>query len=577
MLTGRSIDERTVKIQPRTETFPGLSNRGKLTEMKAGTYNFRTDKLKSTKRGEMAVPENNSIDNEHIPGETGSPGSYVSADDFPAAPPINGRFSVKFMKQYRFLPLAVEGDALKVVMADPDDISTIEEIELFTGYRVVPYRGDEKEILDAVDRFYGEGATTIRKIVEDMDVPGEEAAEAPSDKDISQLRDMASEAPVIRMVSLIISQAVEKGASDVHFEPFEDRLIVRYRIDGILHEVESPPKKLQPAVMSRVKIMAKMNIAERRLPQDGRIRINLKGREIDIRVSTVPTIFGESLVLRLLDRSSVFISLEELGFSSDMLKAFSRLISKPYGMILVTGPTGSGKTTTLYGALDKINSVDKKIITIEDPVEYQMTGINQIQVKSKIGLDFASGLRSIVRQDPDIIMVGEIRDRETAEIAVQSALTGHLVFSTVHTNDAAGAVTRIRDMGIENYLISSSLIGILAQRLIRRVCPECRVEDPTQRGLLEESGFGPPEGAVFYKGVGCPSCSNTGYRGRVGIFEMLTINESLRRLIMTDPGSNEIKAEARSQGMVTLREDGLAKVAEGLSTAAEVFRVSREE
>ncbi len=500
----------------------------------------------------------------------------VTASEFPETPPVNGRLSAKFMKQYRFLPLALEGDTLRLVMADPGDTVTIEEIELITGYRVVPCRGEEQEILAAVDRFYGE-SSSIRKIVEDMDGAGEEAAETGSDADVDHLRDLASEAPVIRMVNLLITRATAEGASDIHFEPFEDRLAVRYRIDGILHEVESPPKRLQPAVISRVKIMARMNIAERRLPQDGRIRMRVQDREIDIRVSTVPTIFGESLVLRLLDRGSVFLTLEELGFAPETLSGFTRVIDKPYGMVLSTGPTGSGKTTTLYAALARINSPEKKIITIEDPVEYQLDGVNQIQVKPKIGLDFASGLRSIVRQDPDIIMVGEIRDRETAEIAVQSALTGHLVFSTVHTNDAAGSVTRLRDMGVENYLISSSIIGILAQRLLRRVCAACRLPDPSQRALLEEMGFRPPDDAVFFKGQGCPTCNQTGYRGRIGIFELLLVDEEIRRLVMTDPGSDRIKALAQSRGMTTLREDGLRKVARGLTTVTEVVRVSREE
>jgi general secretion pathway protein E len=517
--------------------------------------------------------------NDNPPPETQADAErYLGASDYPEAPPMNGRFSVKFMKNYRFFPFSQEGDSLKLVMADPEDKSVIEEIGMLTGLEIIPYRGDEGEILEAIDRFYGEGATTIRKIMEDMEEGEEEASEVVPEQDVDHLREVASEAPVIRMVNLLISRAVEAGASDIHFEPFEDRLIVRNRIDGILHEVEAPPKRLQPAVISRVKIMARMNIAERRLPQDGRIRMKVKDGEIDIRVSTVPTIFGESLVLRLLDRSSVFIGLDDLGFEPEILQSYERLIMKPYGMILVTGPTGSGKTTTLYAALDKINSEEKKIITIEDPVEYQLEGINQIQVKPKIGLDFADGLRSIVRQDPDIIMVGEIRDRETADIAVQSALTGHLVFSTVHTNDAAGAITRLLDMGVEDYLLSSSIIGVLAQRLIRKVCSSCQVEDPSQRTLLEEMGFPvKKKGVVFYSGEGCPECSHTGYRGRIGIFELLQVTDKIRRQIMHDPSAGEIKSLARSLDMTTLRDDGLRKVAAGLSTVSEVVRVSREE
>jgi general secretion pathway protein E len=488
---------------------------------------------------------------------------------------VTTRLTAKFMKQYHVLPLAEEDSSLRLAMADPGDRSTIEEVEAATGLTVVPLRGDGREIAAAVDRLYGEGGS-IRKLAEEAEeseIGGEEEGGA----DVDHLRDMASEAPVIRMVNLIISQAVERAASDIHFEPFENRLVVRYRIDGILHEVESPPLKLQAAVLSRVKIMARMNIAERRLPQDGRIRLRIREHDIDIRVSTVPTIFGESLVLRLLDRSGVLLTLEDLGFDGGVRELFGGMIAKPYGMILVTGPTGSGKTTTLYAALSRINSSDRKIITIEDPVEYQLEGVNQIQVKAKIGLDFASGLRSIVRQDPDVIMVGEIRDRETAEIAIQSALTGHLVFSTVHTNDAAGAVTRLRDMGVENYLISSSVIGILAQRLVRRTCPACAVEDPAQGDLLAGAGWEVPPGAVLRRGAGCQACSNTGYRGRIGIFELLRIDERVRRLIMGDPSADVIRAAGREAGMIILREDGFRKVALGQTTTSEVLRVTREE
>ncbi len=504
-----------------------------------------------------------------------TPGSILRAADFPSAPVLAGIMSPKFMKEYRVLPLALEEDVLRLAMADPDDRATVGQVEILVGCRVVPVGAAEQDILAAIDRLHGESGS-IRRIVEDMAGEEEGAAEGET-ADVDHLRDLASEAPVIRMVNLLISRAAEGRASDIHFEPFEDRLVVRYRIDGILHEAESPPKRLQAAVISRLKIMARMNIAESRLPQDGRIRMDLPGHDLDIRVSSVPTVYGESVVLRLLDRASVFIGLEDLGFEPGMLATFDRLIRRPYGMILVTGPTGSGKTTTLYGALAKINSTDRKIITIEDPVEYQLAGINQIQVKAKIGLDFASGLRSIVRQDPDVIMVGEIRDRETAEIAVQSALTGHLVFSTVHTNDAPGAVTRLRDMGVENYLISSSVIGIMAQRLVRRVCPDCRTADPSQAALLRQMGVAPPANADFVHGTGCESCAGTGFRGRVGIFEIMPVDEAVRRLVMTDPGADTIRNLAISQGMVTLRRDGFTKVFRGLTTLAEVIRVTQEE
>jgi general secretion pathway protein E len=388
---------------------------------------------------------------------------------------------------------------------------------------------------------------------------------------------MASEAPVIRLVNLLITRATEAGASDIHFEPFEDRLIVRNRIDGVLHEVESPPKRLQAAIISRIKLMAKMNIAERRLPQDGRIRVRVAERGIDIRVSTVPTAFGESLVLRLLDRSQVLLDLETLGFAGADFERFERLIARPYGMILVTGPTGSGKTTTLYAVLDRLNSPDKKIVTIEDPVEYQITGINQIQVHPKIGLTFAGGLRSIVRQDPDVILVGEIRDRETADIAVQSALTGHLVFSTVHTNDAPGAVTRLEDMGVEGFLIASAVAGILAQRLVRRVCPSCAVPAAPDPAILRALG-GPAEDLAGYRvGAGCEECNRTGFRGRVGIFELLVIDDEIRRLVLARAGSPSIREAAVRAGMRTMRRDGLEKAARGLTTVAEVLRATQEE
>jgi general secretion pathway protein E len=417
----------------------------------------------------------------------------------------------------------------------------------------------------------------MEKIIEDIDGIPEYHEE--NEEDIGHLRDIASEAPVIRLVNLIITRAIEMRASDIHFEPFEDQFRVRYRIDGVLHDVESPPKRFQAAIVSRVKIMAKLNIAERRLPQDGRIMLRVKGQEIDFRVASIPTIHGESVVLRILEKSSILLDIEKLGFPEDTLAEFKGLIQSPHGIILVTGPTGSGKTTTLYCVLQKINAPDKKIITVEDPVEYQLKGINQIQVKPSIGLTFANALRSIVRQDPDVILIGEIRDSETAEIAIHSALTGHLVLSTLHTNDAPSAVTRLIDMGMEDYLLSSTIIGILAQRLVRIACPFCQIPYSPDPAILREMKL--DEQALSRLSIrevkGCEKCSHTGYWGRAGIFEFLPVTDQIQRLILEKRDANIIKEVARKSGMRTLREDGWMKVKQGVTTISEVLRVTQEE
>jgi general secretion pathway protein E len=388
---------------------------------------------------------------------------------------------------------------------------------------------------------------------------------------------MASEAPIIKLVNLFITRAIESRASDIHIEPFEDEMKVRYRIDGVLHDIESTPKRLQGAIVSRIKIMSKLNIAERRLPQDGRIRLKVDEREIDLRVSTIPVLYGESVVMRILHKEGIVIDLDLLGFLPGTLSNFNNLIKKPNGIILVTGPTGSGKTTTLYGALDKINSPDKKIITVEDPVEYQLKGVNQIQVKPQIGLNFANTLRHIVRQDPDIIMIGEIRDIETAEIAIQSALTGHLVFSTLHTNDAPSAITRLLDMGVENFLLSSTIRGILAQRLVRIICPSCKEVDSSL--LADKEGqklISIGSDIPLYLGKGCEKCAFTGYYGRMGIFELLLVDDDLRKLILKNADSNQIRKSARQHGMITLLEDGAEKIKKGITTLSEIFRVTQE-
>jgi len=504
---------------------------------------------------------------------------YISLRKLRKEPIVIENLSEKFLKQAKVLPLGLTDSTLSIAVSDPFDFYTLEAVSLATGYNLEISLAREEEIVDAIERLSSSETGSMDKIIEDLDKDRRDISLDEEGGDVDHLKDMASEAPVIKLVNLVISRAIEVRASDIHFEPFEGSFLVRYRIDGILHEVESPPHRLQAAVTSRIKIMSKLNIAERRLPQDGRIRLRVMGKEIDFRVSTIPTLFGESVVMRILDRESVILDLTRLGFPQEELATFEELISRPYGIILVTGPTGSGKTTTLYSALSKINSPEKKIITVEDPVEYQLKGVNQIQVKPAIGLTFAGALRSILRQDPDIIMIGEIRDAETAEIAIHSALTGHLVFSTLHTNDSAGAITRLMEMGMENFLISSSLIGILAQRLVRINCTHCLEPYTPEPGLIEQMGVPEDEmGTVkIFQSRGCENCANTGYRGRAGIYEFLPITDEIRKLILEKADSNAIKETGRRLGMKTLREAGWDKVRSGKTTISEVLRVTQVE
>ena len=501
---------------------------------------------------------------------------FVSLKDIPQQTIVLENLSEKFMRQYKFVPLSLNENVLTIALSDPYDIYACDAVKMATNYEVKINLAREEEILDAVGKVFNTDTTSMGRIVEDI---GKDDLSIDDEGDVDHLKDLASEAPVIRLVNLLITRAIEMRASDIHLEPFEGDFKVRYRIDGVLHDMEAPPRRLQAAVISRLKIMAKLNIAERRLPQDGRIKLRVLGKEIDFRVSTLPTMFGESVVLRILDRESVVLDLEKLGFPDYDLIKFRDLINRPYGIILVTGPTGSGKTTTLYAALGEINSPEKKIITVEDPIEYQLGGVNQVQVKAGIGLSFANILRSILRQDPDVIMIGEIRDAETAEIAIHSALTGHLVFSTLHTNDAAGAVTRLLEMGMENYLISSSLLGIMAQRLVRVICPDCKEIYTPEMGVMEEMGISQSEVKEnpICKGAGCEKCSHTGFRGRKGIYELLLMNDNIRELILEKAPSNVIKEKGRSQGMQTLREAGWHKVKEGISTISEVLRVTQVE
>jgi general secretion pathway protein E len=479
----------------------------------------------------------------------------------PTAPEIEG-LSHRFLRQCRAIPVALKDSVLTLAMADPLDFETIAAVRAFSGLEVRTALAAEQEVLDAIEKYYGE---TERQAF----VAGEgEDAEAAAD--LEHLRDMASEAPVIRLVNAMIAEALERRASDIHIEPFEKEFRIRFRVDGVLMNQDTPPRELKAAIISRLKLMAKLNIAERRLPQDGRIKIKVLGREVDLRVSTLPTLYGESVVMRLLDRSAGdFYDLQKLGFDARMLAAMEHFTSLPHGIFLVTGPTGSGKSTTLYSALKRINLPDKKIITIEDPVEYQMDGINQIHVNPQIGLTFAAGLRHIVRQDPDVIMVGEIRDRETADIAIRAALTGHLVFSTLHTNDAPSAITRLSDMGIENYLLTSSLVAVLAQRLVRMICPNCKVSNGR---VLAPDG----EHIENWRGAGCAECHGRGYSSRIGIFEMMQVDDETRKLIMANADASALTQAARRNGMRNLREDGWLKVAHGVTTVEEVMRVTQE-
>ena len=485
-----------------------------------------------------------------------------SAAEFPPVVPEVDRITPRYMRQFCFLPIEQDDSTLTVAMSDPLDFETLSTLRNFSGLHVKAVLASEHDVLDSIDKYFGE-----QEPDGEGDLSGGESDDAAQ---IEHLRDMASEAPVIRLVNAMIAQALDQRSSDIHLEPFEKEFRIRFRVDGVLRPQDPPPRELRAAVTSRIKLMAKLNIAERRLPQDGRIRIKVIGHDVDLRVSTLPTLYGESLVMRLLDRSAGdFYDLTKLGFDSQMLSRMEHFTAMPHGIFLVTGPTGSGKSTTLYSALNLINEPGKKIITIEDPVEYQMDGINQIHVNPQIGLTFAAGLRHIVRQDPDIIMIGEIRDRETADIAVRSALTGHFVYSTLHTNDAPSAITRLTDMGVENYLITSSLVAVLAQRLVRKICAHCKQEHEmvdTPKGRSIRS----------WRGAGCEACSFTGYTGRIGIFEMMELNEELRHLIMRNNDASVLAQAARRNNMRPLREDGWNKIETGVTTVEEVVRVTQE-
>ena len=493
---------------------------------------------------------------------------FVAAEEFPDVMPEVEGLQPDFLRTHLIYPLKLDESGLSLAMAVADDPFALKALRLATGQRIHPCVANPSD---------------IEKALSSQDEPEREDDDDELGTDVGDfvehLRDLASEAPVIRLVNLIIGRVIDMRASDIHLEPFDDGLHVRYRVDGVIRTEEIVSPQLSPAVNSRVKLLAHLDIAERRLPQDGRIKTRVKGRELDLRVSTIPTVHGESVVMRVLDRTSVRYSLESMGFEADTLTRFNQLLGRPHGILLVTGPTGSGKTTTLYAALSKIDSDAHKIITVEEPVEYQLEGINQIQVHQQIGLSFARALRSILRQDPDIIMIGEMRDTETAQIAVQSALTGHLVLSTLHTNTAAGAIIRLQDMGVEPYLITSSVNGVLSQRLVRRLCPNCKeayVPDPqvVKEAGMDRLGLSAPK---LWRAVGCPQCRQTGYSGRTGIHELLVMDDVMRRGILDGLDSASLHTKATAAGMHTLYEDGLRKVVDGVTTLDELLRVTEDQ
>ncbi|MFI3199202.1 MAG: type II secretion system ATPase GspE [Methylococcaceae bacterium] len=497
----------------------------------------------------------------------------VTSDQYPLQIQLPGTVSLRFLKNCHVIGLSHTDNDITVAMMDPEDQSNIDALRLATGKPVIAKVGLLSEIDAALDVQYGEDRAKMDKLLDDL------AIDDLGEEDLEHLKDLASEAPVIKMVNLIMQRAIETKASDIHIEPFEQTLKVRLRVDGVLQEIDAPNVKSTAAVISRIKIMAKLNIAERRLPQDGRIKVQMLGKELDLRVSSIPTMYGESVVIRLLDKENTVLDFAGLGFAGRHLQQFIDVLSLPHGIILITGPTGSGKSTTMYAALKQLNTPERKIITVEDPVEYQMEGVNQIQAKPQIGLTFASALRSIVRQDPDVIMIGEMRDLETARIAVQSALTGHLVLSTLHTNDAAGGVTRLLDMGLEEYLLTSTVNGILAQRLVRKLCPVCKVgaiADPEIVKELRLQRFAPEGDIILYKPVGCSACAGMGYRGRLAIIEFLPMTDPVRKLIMAHEEAGAIQKLAVAEGMQTLYENGLVKVIQGITTLEEVMRVTTE-
>ncbi len=504
---------------------------------------------------------------------------HLRVESYEIPPDVLAEVPEGIARRYHLIPVAKTGKSLTIAMSDPLNIVAIDDVRMLTGFEIETVVCLDSEVKRAIERYYAGKEVELEDyddILRDAEADVLMLLEEKDDIDISHLKEEVEQAPVIRLVNLTLVNAIKQGASDIHIEPFEKVVRVRYRVDGILREAQPPPKSLQAAVVSRIKILAEMDIAERRVPQDGRFRIKFEGREIDFRASTLPTYFGEKVVLRILDKGSLTLDLDKLEFEEQPLADFRDCLSRPNGIILVTGPTGSGKTTTLYSALHMLNTLDVNIVTVEDPVEYELHGINQVQAKPEVGLTFASGLRSILRQDPDIVMVGEIRDEETADIAVKAALTGHLVLSTLHTNDAPGAVTRLVDMGMEPFLISSSMLLAAAQRLVRRVCPDCKESYRVPDQVLQRAQFRvePDEEIILTKGNGCKRCGDTGYRGRLALLEAMKISEDVQDLIMASASAGEIKRKAIEKGMLTLRQVGLRKAKAGLTSLEETLRVT---
>lgn len=501
---------------------------------------------------------------------------FVKLTEQAIPPEVIRAVPAKFASHYKFMPIRLDGDLLTIGVTDPMDIQILDDIKLVIGFQIRPVLATAEEIAASIKKYYGIGAETIEKMISST---SDDAAATPSIDKTQDISEMAEDASIIKFVNQILVQAYRDHATDIHIEPFEDELKVRYRIDGILYDATIPPsiKHFQSAIVSRIKIMSNMNIAERRLPQDGRIKVKVGGEDLDLRVSILPTPHGETVDIRILTTAMLY-DLANLGLLEIDHKIIGDIIQKPHGIIFVTGPTGSGKTTTLYACLNRINSKEKKILTIEDPIEYQLKGITQIQVQPKIGLSFAMGLRSMLRHDPDVMMVGEVRDYETAEIAIRVSLTGHLVFSTIHTNDAAGGVTRLLDMGVEPYLISSSVECFIAQRLVRLICPKCRTKVKPYPSLTEEFNVKKADidKASLFVGKGCEECKFTGYKGRTAIYEILVVNEEIRSMVLRRSSADQIKEKAISMGMRTLRDDGWVKIRKGLTTPEEVLRVTEE-
>lgn len=498
--------------------------------------------------------------------------SVAQPKDYPVAPILEETISTRFFKEYKLVVIENHPESVVVATVDPLKQFAIDALEMALDKPIALRIGVLSDINSAIEKQFGSDKSAMERILEDIH---DESGLV--EYDVEHLKDMASEAPVVRIVNLILQKALEAHASDIHIEPFEQKLVVRLRVDGVLQDLNAPPVTSTAAVISRIKIMAKLNIAERRIPQDGRINVQIHGKDVDLRVSTLPTLYGESVVIRLLHKNGLVFNFETLGFSGGPLNKFLDVLALPHGIVLITGPTGSGKTTTLYTALSRLNNTSRKIITIEDPVEYQLEGINQVQVQSKIGLDFPAALRSIVRQDPDVIMIGEMRDKETASIAIQSALTGHLVLSTLHTNDAVGGIARLLDMGLEDYLLTSTLNAILAQRLVRCLCPSCRKPYTVSEPLIEQLSlrrFQTTGDIIFYEATGCDACAYIGYQGRQMIAELLVMTDNLRNKIMTGADSVALQQHANEEGMLSIYDDGLQKVFAGITSLSEVLRVS---